>query len=152
MTSPPPRWRTRLRRAAVAAAACLPVVVLHASSPVFWRVATQEEFLAGEADRVSIDADGRLTLARGAELLHEATAPFLWSLAPAGGALWIGAGGDGRVFRLEADGSASTVFEAAEQNVHAVHPRRPGRSAGRHLSRRRVVPGRQRPFRADLRP
>ena len=121
MTSPPPRWRTRLRRAALAAAACLPVVVLHASSPVFWRVSTQAEFLAGEADRVSIDADGRLTLARDAELLHEATAPFLWSLAPAGGALWIGAGGDGRVLRLASDGSASTVFEAAEQNVHAVH-------------------------------
>ena len=122
MTSPPARWRTSLRRAAVAAAACLPVVVLHASSPVFWRVSTQAEFLAGEADRVSIDADGRLTLARDAELLYETTAPFLWSLAPAGGALWIGSGGGGRVFRLEPDGTAATVFEAAEQNVHAVHP------------------------------
>ena len=122
MTGPRSRWRTGLRRAALAAAVCLPAVVLHASSPVFWRVSTQDEFLAGEADGVSIDADGRLTLARGAELLHEATAPFLWSLAPAGGALWIGSGGDGRVFRLEPGGSTSTVFEAAEQNVHAVHP------------------------------
>ena len=122
MTSPRSRWRTGLRRAAVAAAACLPVVLLHASSPVFWRVATQAEFLAGEADRVSIDAAGRLTLARGAELRYETTAPFLWSLAPAGGALWIGSGSDGRVFRLEPDGRAATVFEAPEQNVHAVHP------------------------------
>ncbi len=122
MTSPRSRWRTGLRRAAIAAAACLPVVVLHASAPVFWRISTQAEFLAGEADRVSIDADGRLTLARDAELLYEATAPFLWSLAPAGGALWIGSGGDGRVFRLGPDGTASTVFETAEQNVHAVHP------------------------------
>ena len=115
------RWRTGLRRAAVAAAACLPFVVLHASSPVFWRVSTQAEFLAGEADGVSIDTDGRVMLAPAAELLHEATAPFLWSLAPAGGALWIGSGGDGRVFRLEPDGRAATVFEAAQQNIHAVH-------------------------------
>lgn len=126
MTRPRSRWRSGFRRAAIAAAICLPVVVLHASSPVFWRVSTQEEFLAGEADGVSIDADGRVTLARDAELLHEATAPFLWSLALAGGALWIGSGGDGRVFRLEPDGSASTVFEAAEQNVHAVHARGAG--------------------------
>ena len=122
MTSPRARRRTGLRRAAIAVAACLAVGVLHASSPVFWRVSTQAEFLAGEADRVSIDADGRLTLAHDAELLHETTAPFLWSLAPAGDALWIGSGGGGRVFRLAPDGGARTVFEAAEHSVHAVHP------------------------------
>ncbi len=122
MTPLRPRRRTGLRGAALAVALGVSVVVLHGSSAVFWRVSTHEEFLAGAADGVSIDADGRLTLARDAELLHEATAPFLWSLAPAGGALWIGSGGNGRVFRLEPDGGASTIFEAAEQNIHVVHP------------------------------
>lgn len=123
MTRPPSGWRTGLRLAAAAtAAACLPLAMLQASSAVFWRVATQDEFLAGKADGVSIEAGGRLTLAREAELLHETTAPFLWSLARGGDALWLGSGGDGKVLRLDPRGAVSTVFEAAEQNVHAVHP------------------------------
>ena len=114
----PPR---RALAAAVTSAAILTsLVLLQASSPVFWRVATQAELLRGEAENVSIDADGRLTLGPRTELLYEAPAPFLWSMARAGGALWIGSGNDGRVLRVTADGEAATVFEAAEQMVHAI--------------------------------
>ena len=114
----PPR---RAFAAAVTSAAILTsLVLLQAASPVFWRVATQAELLRGEAENVSIDADGRLTLGPRTELLYEAPAPFLWSMARAGGALWIGSGNDGRVLRVTADGEAATVFEAAEQMVHAI--------------------------------
>lgn len=113
-------------RLAAIALSVVSIVVVHASSPVFWRVSTQEEFLRGEADNVSIDADGQLTLAPAAEVLYDAAAPLLWSVALDGGTLWIGGGGDGRVFRVGPDGAGSTVFEADEQNVHAVHPTGPG--------------------------
>lgn len=124
----PAALRSTRVAAAVASLAILPsIALLHAAAPVFWRVATQAELLRGEAENVSIDADGRLTLAPQTELLHEASAPFLWSLARAGGALWIGSGNDGRVLRVGDDGVASTAFEAAEQNVHAIATDNAGR-------------------------
>ena len=122
MTGRPP-VRPRSARAAAAAAPLailLSLPLLHAAAPAFWRVSTQAELLRGEAENVSIDADGRLTLGPRTELLHEAPAPFLWSLVRAGGALWIGSGNDGRVLRIGDDGAASTAYEAAEQNVHAI--------------------------------
>ena len=114
--------RNRLAAAAASVATLTSLALLHAASPVFWRVSTQAELLRGEAEHVSIDADGRLTLGPQTELLHEASAPFLWSLARAGGALWVGSGNDGRVLRVGDDGAVSTAYEAAEQNVHAIAP------------------------------
>ena len=119
--------RTRLAAAAAPLAILTSFALLHAASPVFWRVSTQAELLRGEAEHVSIDADGRLTLGPQTELLHEASAPFLWSLARAGGALWIGSGNDGRVLRVADDGAVSTAFAAEEQNVHAIAPDNAGR-------------------------
>ena len=119
--------RTRLAAAAAPLAILVSYALLHAASPVFWRVSTQAELLRGEAEHVSIDADGRLTLGPQTELLHEASAPFLWSLARAGGALWIGSGNDGRVLRVADDGAVTTAYEAAEQNVHAIAPDNAGR-------------------------
>ena len=100
--------------------ALLPLLTVEASSPVFWRVSTQDEFLRGEADNVSIDADGRVSLGPETEPLYDPGVPFLWDASSGGEALWIGSGSDGKVFRLRPDGSATTAFDAAEQNVHAV--------------------------------
>ena len=119
--------RNRIAAAAATVATLTSLALLHAASPVFWRVSTQAELLRGEDEHVSIDADGRLTLGPQTELLHEASAPFLWSLARAGGALWIGSGNDGRVLRVGDDGAVTTAYEAAEQNVHAIAPDNAGR-------------------------
>ena len=114
------------RRAAAWAAGCAFVAgvlaAADASSTRFWQVASQADLLRGEAENIAIDADGRMTLGPAAERVHEASAPFLWSLAQAGGALWIGSGDGGSVLRLAADGSVSTVLEAAQHSVHTVAP------------------------------
>ena len=67
-----------------------------------------------------MDPAGRLLLGPRTDLVHEAADPFAWALAPAGGALWLGTGGSGRVVRVEADGRAATVFEAAASAVQAL--------------------------------
>ena len=108
-------------------AACLTAA---AASPVFWRVSTQADFLAGEADNISIDADGRLLLGPGAETVHEVDAPFLWTLVRSGDALWIGggsgAGAGGVVHRIDPDGTATMPLEADAADVHALAPRADG--------------------------
>ena len=109
---------------ALVAAVLAPAALLsvHAASPVFWRVATQEDFLRGDADNISIDASGRLLLGPNAEVVHETSVPFLWSLVPAGGALWAGGGTGGVVYRVQPDGRTSTLLEAGEFDVHALAP------------------------------
>ena len=105
----------------LAAALLVTFVALgHAAAPMFWRVSTQEEFLRGEVDQVSVDADGQLVLGPSTELVYETTAPFLWSVTRVGQSIWIGSGSDGKVFRVAHDGTTTTVYDAAEQNVHAV--------------------------------
>ena len=98
----------------------------HAASPVFWSVSTQEEFLEGDAENISIDADGRLRIGPGAETIHDADAPFLWTVVRAGDVLWIAGGsGDetgGLIRRIDADGSAETPWRDSGFDVHALAP------------------------------
>lgn len=112
------RLRLRLLAAAVAVAAAL--AAAEAAAPVFWRVSTQAEFLAGEVENLSVDPAGRLLLGPRNDLLHEAADPFAWSLAASGGVLWVGTGGSGRVVRVAPGGAAETVFEAAASAVQAL--------------------------------
>ena len=95
-------------------------VCLSATSPVFWRVSTQEEFLRGTADNVSIDAGGRLLLGPNAERVLQAGVPFLWSLVPTDDALWVGGGPPGAVYRVTPDGGVTTVLDGAAGDVQAL--------------------------------
>ena len=112
--------RPRLRLLAAAVAVTAALAAAEAAAPVFWRVSTQAEFLAGEVEGLSVDPSGRLLLGPRNDLVHEAADPFAWSLAASGGVLWVGTGGSGRVVRVAPDGAADTVFEAAASAVQAL--------------------------------
>ena len=102
-------------------------VTLTGSAPVFWQVSTQAEFLRGEVDALSVDAEGRLLLGPAADTAFETPEPSLWSLARASdGAVWIGSGTDGRLYRLGPDGAGAVVFDAGELDVHALAADREG--------------------------
>jgi hypothetical protein len=109
----------RITGAAVLLAAA--AVSLHASSPKFFQAATQPEFLKGEVQNLSVDNRGQLALGPATELVYETPAPFLWSLLPAAdGSLYVGTGNEGKVFRVDAQGKATTFFDATELEVHAL--------------------------------
>ncbi len=101
-------------------AGALGLGLVSAAAPTFWRVSTQDEFLRGDVDNLSVDIDGRLLLGPRAETVYEATDPFLWTLVAGRDALWLGSGNGGTVVRVELDGTAETVFESAELDVHAL--------------------------------
>jgi hypothetical protein len=112
-----------VRRAVAAACAFALAVTLQAASPTFWLVATQADFLRGEAENISIDSEGRLMLGPATDLLAETTAPFLWTLVATGdGGYWAGGGNEGKVFRVDRAGKLTTFFDAAELEVHALAP------------------------------
>ena len=115
-----------MRMQPVTALTAAAVVVLtaalgRAAVPTFWHVSTRAEFLKGDVENLSIDEDGRVVLGPRTELIHETTAPFVWTvIAAPGGGLWAGSGNDGRVVKIAKDGTASTFFDAAELEVHAL--------------------------------
>jgi len=108
--------------AVIAAAALLAAGTLSAA-PGFWQAATQADFLRGEVEQLSIDEHGRLTLGPELTRMHDAAAPFIWTMAPgADGAWFLGTGNDGKVIRVDRNGQGSVFYDSTELEVHALAP------------------------------
>ena len=102
---------------------CVLGIALTAASPTFWTVSSQADFLKGDVEDLSIDADGRMFLGPAASLVGETSAPFLWSIvAGPDGSLLAGSGNEGKVLKVARDGKVTTFFDAAELEVHAIAP------------------------------
>ena len=103
---------------AIVAVALLPV---QASSPKFFLAATQNDFLKGDVENLSIDNHGQLTLGPVTDLVYETSAPFLWSMVAApDGTLFIGTGNEGKVFKVDPQGQGSLFFDSTELEAHAL--------------------------------
>ena len=115
---------THRRRVAVAVfALAASTAFVHAAVPSFWQVATQADFLKGEVENLSIDGHGRLMLGPSSTAVYESSAPFLWTVLQGGdGAMYVGSGNEGQVFRIDAGGKGSVFFDAEELEVHALAP------------------------------
>lgn len=106
---------------------CTTAVLARAASATFWTVATQAEFLKGNATNLAIDRDGRLTLGPAIEQIAETSAPVLWAIVPAksaggaaGAGYFVGSGNEGKVLRVTGDGKVSVFFDTGELEVHAL--------------------------------
>ena len=110
----------KLRFGAGLAATLLAVCTVSAA-PGFWQAATQADFLKGEVDQLSIDEHGRVTLGPALTRVHDAAAPFVWTIAAgADGSWFLGTGNDGKVIRVDRNGQASVFFDSGEMEVHAL--------------------------------
>ena len=97
------------------------------AGPQFWRAATQADFLKGDLDQLAVDEHGRLTLGPAITRVYDAAVPFVWTAVPGpGGAVFLGTGNDGKVFRVDATGRGALFYDAPELQVHAVLPRADG--------------------------
>ncbi|MGH9346173.1 MAG: hypothetical protein ACRD26_02795 [Vicinamibacterales bacterium] len=97
------------------------VAVVSAAVPSFWQVATQADFLKGEVENLSIDGHGRLMLGPSSTPVYESNAPFLWTMIGApDGAMYVGSGNEGQVYRIDAAGKGAVFFDAEELEVHAI--------------------------------
>ena len=86
-----------------------------------WRQSTYEEFLKGTAVGVAVRSDGRLELSPKFTLLADAAASYLWSLrVDPKGALYAAGGSPAKVFRFDAGGKPSTVFESTDLAAQAI--------------------------------
>jgi len=98
-------------------------VTLFGSTPTFWEVSTESEFLRGEIENLSIDSFGRLTLGPTAAPVYETNAPFVWTMITGpDGSVYAGSGNEGQVYRVDSSGKGSVFFDTDELEVHALAP------------------------------
>ncbi len=116
----PRRPRPRTVCCALVALALAGAGALQAASTGFWVVATQADFLKGDADAVSIDTDGRVTIAPALQLLAEVGTPAVWRMATAPGQVWAATGHDGKLWSVPAKGPAKVIFDAPELDLQAI--------------------------------
>ena len=96
---------------------------IQASTPKFFQAATQNDFLKGDVENLSIDSRGQLLLGPATELVYETASPFIWALVPGSdGSLYVGTGNEGRVFKVDARGNGTSLFDATELEAHALAP------------------------------
>ena len=94
---------------------------LHAEHTRRWLQTTYEEFLKGTAHGVAVRSDGRLELAPKFTLLADADASYLWSLRlDPKGALYAAGGSPAKVFRFDAGGKPTTVFDSTDLVAQAI--------------------------------
>ncbi len=101
--------------------ALLCVFSVNASNPEIWSVNSRADVLKGDARGVSIDSNGTLSLAPKLTEVYRTEQPFVWSSAiDAAGSVYLGTGGDGKIFKVDAGGKGTLFADLAELNVSAL--------------------------------
>ncbi len=101
--------------------ALLCVFSAKASEPAIWSVNTRAEVLKGDARGVSIADTGTISLAPQLAEVFNTEQPYVWSTAiDSAGNVFLGTGGDGRIFRVGASGNGKIFADLNELNVSAL--------------------------------
>ncbi len=92
-----------------------------ASEPLVWSANTRAEILKGESRGVSVTDTGALTLAPDSKQLFNTEQAYVWSSAiDKAGNLYLGTGHDGRIYRVDANGSGRLFTDTGELDVTAL--------------------------------
>ncbi len=92
-----------------------------AAEPSVWSVSSRADVLKGDARGVSIDADGTITLAPKLTEVFKTGQSYVWaSVSDAAGNVFLGTGGEGKIFKVSANGTGSMLADLNELNVSAL--------------------------------
>jgi len=96
-------------------------ISLGAATTATWEMNTYQDFLKGRFQGLSLDRDGRLTVAPKLEAVFSSGQPTIWSIARApDGSIYAGTGHRGRVYQITASGASTLVWTADQPEVFAV--------------------------------
>ncbi|HEV2687099.1 MAG TPA: hypothetical protein VGV35_01055 [Bryobacteraceae bacterium] len=113
-----PSW-SRFRPGAISC--LLAILPLQAATTTTWEMNAYQDFLKGRFHGVSLDRDGKLTLAPKLDTIFSSGQPAIWSLVQApDGSLYAGTGHRGRVYRIDAAGASTLVWTSDEPEVFAL--------------------------------
>jgi hypothetical protein len=96
-------------------------VSIQASEPLIWSVNSRADVLKGDANGVSINDTGTITLAPKLNEIFKTEQSYVWSSAvDAAGNFYLGTGADGKLFKVGASGKGSLLYDSNELNVSAI--------------------------------
>jgi sugar lactone lactonase YvrE len=96
-------------------------ITIYSAEPSIWSVNTRADVLKGNARGVSIDHNGNITLAPRWSEVFRSDQSYIWSTAvDRAGNIYIGTGGDGKVFKVDPSGRGALFADLAEMNVTSV--------------------------------
>jgi hypothetical protein len=99
----------------------LSTIFVSASEPLVWSVSSRADVLKGDARGVSIDQNGTISLSPRLAEVYKTEQQFVWSSAvDASGNVYLGTGGDGKVFKVDGSGKGTMFADLAELNVSAL--------------------------------
>jgi hypothetical protein len=91
------------------------------AQPSIWTVNSRSDIFEGDARGVSIDANGAITQAPKFSKIYETGQPYVWaSVIDPNGDVFLGTGGEGRIFKITSGGQGSLFSDLAEMNVSAL--------------------------------
>src|SRR6202167_3761257 len=94
---------------------------LCAATTATWEMNTYQDLLKGRFQGISLDRDGRLTLAPKLETIFSSGQPTIWSIARApDGSIYAGTGHRGRVYQITPSGANNLVWTSDQPEVFAV--------------------------------
>jgi WD40 repeat protein len=106
---------------ALAIASSLGASFLCAATTATWEMNTYQDFLKGRFQGISLDRDGRLTLAPKLETVFSSGQPTIWSIARGpDGSIYAGTGHRGRVYQIAASGASKLIWTSDQPEVFAV--------------------------------
>ncbi len=92
-----------------------------AVTPQFWENFTQDDLLKGSFKQLSLSSDGRLFLAPAYDLVYDTGQAYIFSMVlDKAGNMYIGTGDEGKVFKIDPQGTGSLYFQSKELNVFAL--------------------------------
>jgi len=95
--------------------------VLLAVTPSFWTTATFNEFSKGTLKELTLNSEGQISLSPKFDSVFDTDQALIWSAAfDSKKNLYVGTGHDGKVFKVDINGSSSVFFDAAELDVLAL--------------------------------
>ena len=96
-------------------------VVSFAAGPSVWSVNSRADVIRGDARGVSIDQDGTISLAPRLSEVFKSGQSYIWSsVVDAAGNVYLGTGGDGKIFKVDAGGKGTLFADLSEMNVSAL--------------------------------
>ncbi len=105
----------------IAALAIASAASLQAATTATWEMNTYQDLLKGRFQGISLDRDGRLTLAPKLETVFSSGQPTIWSIARApDGSLYAGTGHRGRVYQIAASGASKLLWTSDQPEIFAV--------------------------------
>lgn len=102
-------------------ALCLTASAAVAGDPLIWTVSSRPDVLKGDSRGIAIDQNGTLSLSPRFVEIFKTGQPFVWSSTiDRSGNVFLGTGGEGRIFRVAPNGTGSLFADLSELNVTAL--------------------------------